>query len=95
MRVRFPEDLSLVTVDDTDMRGLSFPRLTAVCQDSQQLGRAAVERLVATIKEESLSGLSPPAAWFRNQRYDRPSAIPGRTSLTERVTTPLADEGTR
>lgn len=39
--VRVPEELSLVAMDDTDTRNMVYPRLSAICQDSKQLGEEA------------------------------------------------------
>jgi DNA-binding LacI/PurR family transcriptional regulator len=44
--VRIPEDLSIVGFDDTDTRHSVYPSMTAVCQDSCELGRRAYEMLV-------------------------------------------------
>jgi DNA-binding LacI/PurR family transcriptional regulator len=46
MGVKIPEELSIVGFDDTDMRGLVYPMMTAVCQDSKRLGQAAFEQVV-------------------------------------------------
>ncbi|HEY4232894.1 MAG TPA: LacI family DNA-binding transcriptional regulator [Lacipirellulaceae bacterium] len=44
--VRIPEDLSILGFDDTDTRHSVFPSMTAVCQDSCELGRLAYDALV-------------------------------------------------
>lgn len=49
MGVKIPEDLSIVGFDDTDMRTLIYPKMTAICQDSRMLGQVAFERLLARI----------------------------------------------
>lgn len=41
MGVRIPDDLSIVGFDDTDLRHLVYPSMSAVCQDSEELGRSA------------------------------------------------------
>jgi DNA-binding LacI/PurR family transcriptional regulator len=44
--VRIPEDLSILGFDDTDTRHSVYPSMTAICQDSCELGRLAYELLV-------------------------------------------------
>jgi DNA-binding LacI/PurR family transcriptional regulator len=56
MGVKIPDDLSIVGFDDTDIRTLVYPKMTAICQDSRLLGHRAFE-LVA-----SLAGDAPPHA---------------------------------
>ena len=42
MGVKIPEDLSIVGFDDTDMRSLIYPKMTAICQDSRHAGAGGV-----------------------------------------------------
>jgi DNA-binding LacI/PurR family transcriptional regulator len=42
---KIPEDLSLIGFDDSDIRFLTYPKLTAICQDGQKIGREAFEAL--------------------------------------------------
>jgi DNA-binding LacI/PurR family transcriptional regulator len=49
--LRVPGDLSLVGFDDGDLRLSMVPHLTAVCQDTVGLGRAAAERLLALLSD--------------------------------------------
>ena len=49
MKVDIPGDLSIVGFDDTDMRSLIYPKMTAICQDSRLLGQTAFERIAAMI----------------------------------------------
>lgn len=64
--VRVPEDLSLIAVDDTDMRNMVFPRLTAVCQDSRQLGQEAFETICRLVDGDTAVEAAPrrQQAWF-------------------------------
>ena len=45
MKVRIPEELSVVGFDDADVRYMVSPELTAVCQDAIALGREAFTAL--------------------------------------------------
>jgi DNA-binding LacI/PurR family transcriptional regulator len=47
LSLRIPDELSVVGFDDTESRYLVFPSMTAVCQDSRELGRAAYELLLS------------------------------------------------
>jgi DNA-binding LacI/PurR family transcriptional regulator len=64
--VRIPEDLSIVGFDDTDTRHAVYPSMTAVCQDSCELGRQAYEYLVkrCSIKGAEQEPLEPGKAWL-------------------------------
>lgn len=53
MGVSIPDELSIVGFDDTDLRNLLFPRMSSVCQDSEALGRAALEMVDKLIAEGS------------------------------------------
>ena len=46
LALKIPNDLSVLGFDDTGTRNAVYPRMTAVCQDSQELGRMAFEFLV-------------------------------------------------
>jgi DNA-binding LacI/PurR family transcriptional regulator len=52
MGVKIPEDLSIVGFDDTDIRSLVYPKMTAVCQDSRSLGYTAFQRVASLISPE-------------------------------------------
>ncbi len=54
--IRAPEELSIVGVDDSDVRKRTFPVYTAVCQDATGLGRRAARWLIDAIS----GGDSPP-----------------------------------
>ena len=45
--VQIPDDLSILGFDDTDTRHAVYPSMTAICQDSRDLGRMAYELLLA------------------------------------------------
>jgi DNA-binding LacI/PurR family transcriptional regulator len=90
MRVRIPEELSIVGFDDTDMRGLVYPRMTAVCQDSRHLGQAAFElvrRVASGEQPASFNGLPKHAAWLEINETTAPPpeapshVLPNRTRL--------------
>jgi DNA-binding LacI/PurR family transcriptional regulator len=53
MGVKIPEELSIVGFDDTDIRSLIYPTMTAICQDSRLLGQTAFERVVGLLSGES------------------------------------------
>lgn len=46
MGLRIPDELSILGFDDTESRYDVFPTMTAVCQDSRELGRFACEELL-------------------------------------------------
>jgi DNA-binding LacI/PurR family transcriptional regulator len=91
MGVKIPDELSIIGFDDTDMRGLVYPRMTSVCQDSKQLGQAAYEqvlRLVEGRQEGASEGVRPKhAAWLEINETTAPPpeapshVLPNRTRL--------------
>lgn len=70
MGLRIPDELSILGFDDTDSRYTVYPTMTAICQDSRELGRAAFEvllRLCGMVRGErgnSLPGKVLGAAWL-------------------------------
>ena len=56
MGVGIPDELSIIGFDDTDMRTLVYPQMSAVCQDSRELGRAAFERVLALASDGKAAG---------------------------------------
>ena len=44
--VRIPDELSILGFDDTDTRHAVYPTMTAICQDSSELGQLAYELLL-------------------------------------------------
>jgi DNA-binding LacI/PurR family transcriptional regulator len=90
MGVKIPDELSIIGFDDTDMRGLVYPNMTAVCQDSQQMGRAAFERVAALVGDATKNGAPANprfAAWFEINETTAPPpeeashVLPNRTRL--------------
>jgi DNA-binding LacI/PurR family transcriptional regulator len=68
--VRIPEDLSIVGFDDTGTRDSVYPSMTAVCQDSCELGRLAYEYLLKRcgIRGAEQRPLVPGKAWLKINR---------------------------
>jgi DNA-binding LacI/PurR family transcriptional regulator len=93
MGVRIPEELSIIGFDDTDMRGLVYPKMTSVCQDSRQLGQAAFERVMQIAGSERLvdGGAKPKyTAWFEvNETTAPPPEAPSHV-LPNRTRVPSA-----
>ena len=89
MGVRIPEDLSIIGFDDTDLRSLIYPKMTAICQDSRMLGQVAFARLAARLagREERDFGVSSQAAWLEINETTAPPPeiayhiLPNRTRL--------------
>jgi DNA-binding LacI/PurR family transcriptional regulator len=52
MGLRIPDELSILGFDDTDSRYVIYPTMTAVCQDSRELGRRAFEQLLRLCEVE-------------------------------------------
>ncbi|MCC6578862.1 MAG: LacI family DNA-binding transcriptional regulator [Phycisphaeraceae bacterium] len=50
--LRVPTDLSIVGFDDTQVRRMTVPNFTAVCQDAQGLGRVAADWLTRRLQGE-------------------------------------------
>jgi DNA-binding LacI/PurR family transcriptional regulator len=46
LKLRIPEELSILGFDDSDTRFSVVPTMTAICQDSRELGRLAFELLL-------------------------------------------------
>ncbi|HMO86177.1 MAG TPA: LacI family DNA-binding transcriptional regulator [Lacipirellulaceae bacterium] len=95
MGVKIPDELSIIGFDDTDMRSLVYPRMTAVCQDSKQLGQRAFELAahLAGNGNSNGSALASPqptaahAAWLEINETTAPPpespshVLPNRTRL--------------
>jgi len=55
--IRVPEELSIVGIDDSDMRLRTYPEYTAVCQDAGDMGRIAARWLIDRIRGEAPDAL--------------------------------------
>jgi DNA-binding LacI/PurR family transcriptional regulator len=55
--IRVPEDISIVGFDDIAFAALSSPPLTTICLPRTELGREAVEALLATIEHPDQQGV--------------------------------------
>ncbi|TWT29184.1 Catabolite control protein A [Posidoniimonas corsicana] len=64
MGVRIPDDLSIVGFDDTDLRHMIYPRMSAVCQDSEELGRAAFNLVRSLVEGDASSNSTLQQAWL-------------------------------
>lgn len=53
--VKIPEDISVLGFDDSQLRYDSFPKLSAVCQDVEQLGASAAEILSELVASENVA----------------------------------------
>lgn len=89
MKVSIPGDLSIIGFDDTDMRSVMYPKMTAICQDSRRLGKAAFEHVAALAAGEAPVG-KPAAvhgAWLEINETTAPPpevafhVLPNRTRL--------------
>jgi DNA-binding LacI/PurR family transcriptional regulator len=91
MGVKIPDELSIIGFDDTDMRSLVYPRMTAVCQDSKHLGQAAFEQVLRLVSGEPAAanglGRPKPSAWLEINETTAPPpeapshVLPNRTRL--------------
>ncbi len=73
--VRIPEDLSVVGFDDDDLRLMSVPKMTAVCQDTAAIGRAAVTHLRQVIEGAAQEPVQMSVeAWFEVRETTAPPA---------------------
>ena len=53
--IRVPEDVSVVGYDDSSMADLSPVPLTTVAQRPDELGRLAVERMIARVEQRRIA----------------------------------------
>jgi len=60
-----PDDLSIIGFDDADIRHMTWPAMTAVCQNATSLGRDACVALSRIMTGFDRTKIPPaPAAWF-------------------------------
>jgi LacI family transcriptional regulator len=78
--LRIPEELSILGFDDSDTRFSVIPTMTAICQDSRELGRLAYELLLQRCDEpEDGQPLGLGKAWLEiNHTTGRVPAKPVR-----------------
>ena len=76
-----PEQLSVVSFDDTMIAQWTHPQLTAVRQPLFSMGQVAIERLLALSADP---GLFAHPFKLETQLIERESAAPGRSTHSER-----------
>jgi DNA-binding LacI/PurR family transcriptional regulator len=89
MGVKIPDDLSIVGFDDTDIRSLVYPKMTAICQDSRRLGQIAFEEVLSLLAEPRVGDDAPNrhSAWLEINETTAPPpevayhVLPNRTRL--------------
>jgi LacI family transcriptional regulator len=66
LKLRIPEELSILGFDDSDTRFSVVPTMTSICQDSRELGRLAFELLLRRSDEPEDGRLEegPGKAWL-------------------------------
>ncbi|MEM6314315.1 MAG: substrate-binding domain-containing protein, partial [Planctomycetota bacterium] len=75
-----PHDFSLVGFDDGELRRLSYPVMTAVCQSAIQLGEKSVELMRALIAQQSVARSST-GSGKKGSRKSAPRIEPQRVTL--------------
>jgi LacI family transcriptional regulator len=78
--LRIPDEMSILGFDDSDSRFSVVPTMTAICQDSRELGRVAYELLVQSCEgPENAPALGLGRAWLEiNHTTARAPADPVR-----------------
>ena len=81
LKLRVPEEMSILGFDDTDTRFSVVPAMTAICQDSRELGRQAYELLIQLCEgvddDRQVDGLG--LAWLEiNHTTARVPSVPVR-----------------
>ncbi len=79
-RVRVPEDMSVIGIDDIAAAAWVVPALTTVAQQKGEMGRLAVERLVAAI-EDPEHAVAPDTVHLPMVLRDRESTGPASGSV--------------
>jgi DNA-binding LacI/PurR family transcriptional regulator len=75
--VAVPDQLSVLGFDDTDQRMLTYPSLSAVCQDAKGLGVAACQALQRLLDHPGTADLGDgPACWFEPRDSTGPAPTP-------------------
>ncbi len=94
-----PRDISLVGFDDISFAALSQPPLTTVCSPRAEIGKKAIEALMATIKQSGWSGeevqvrtylvirgtTAPPARAITLDRTSTPKLSPAKTRIQSKA----------
>lgn len=82
--VLIPETISIVGFDDADIRNTVFPEMTAVCQDSRELGRRAFEFVAETAAANPLARNMTlrGEAWLEIHRTAGPAPTASRRPAT-------------
>lgn len=64
--VQVPDELSIIAVDDTDVRNMVYPRLSSVCQDSRLVGEMAFDMVCRMVGGSDLTTADSrrEEAWF-------------------------------
>jgi DNA-binding LacI/PurR family transcriptional regulator len=74
--LRVPDDLSVISYDDTSVARLAEPPLTSVSVDCVGLGGALAETLLTMLRER---GITPPAVFHDSRLVERESVAPPRS----------------
>jgi DNA-binding LacI/PurR family transcriptional regulator len=83
--LRIPDDISLVGFDDIAFAALSNPPLTTVCLPRTELGRRAVEALIATINHHEHMGVELQVPTFLVARGSTAAVLPKAQANSERT----------
>jgi len=92
--IAVPRDLSIVGFDDIAFASLTYPALTTIRLSRQELGRLAVESLLAMLNHAERAGVSLPVTTSLVIRESTGSARPQRPDRT-RATDPTRSDPIR
>jgi len=81
--LEIPRDISIIGFDDITFAALSEPPLTTVCSPRAEIGRKAIEALMATIKHSADSGKVVRVQTFLVRR--RTTAVPANSIQTAKT----------